>query len=161
MLTYEPTSRKFDKPSCWLTKPLFPYIYIYKIWQIFLLTYKTQWFKTIFFFLTKDWYCSCYRSTAPLSVGHGLAWKLVQPTSGDEGGGNLQASQAEKTAGCGAIEVWWADILLMATRNSVNSPVEVGSWNPMIYKVLACFPGGAGFLPSAVWIQLDMNTIGW
>ena len=29
------------------------------------------------------------------------------------------------------------DILLMATRNPVNSPVELGSWNPIIYKVLA------------------------
>ena len=29
----------------------------------------------------------------------------------------------------------WSEILLMASRNPVNSPLEVGSWNPMIYKV--------------------------
>ena len=28
---------------------------------------------------------------------------------------------------------------LMATRNPVNSPVEVGSWNPIIYKALYTF----------------------
>ena len=34
-------------------------------------------------------------------------------------------------------------LLLMATRNPANSPVEVGSWNPIIYKALA--PSQVGF----------------
>ncbi len=29
---------------------------------------------------------------------------------------------------------WYGKVLLMATRNPVNSPVEVGSWNPIIYR---------------------------
>ena len=30
----------------------------------------------------------------------------------------------------------WGPTLLMATRNPANSPVEVGSWKPIIYRVL-------------------------
>ena len=37
----------------------------------------------------------------------------------------------------------------MATRNPAVTPVEVGSWNPIIYRVLY-IPGGAGFFPSTV-----------
>jgi len=42
----------------------------------------------------------------------------------------------------------------MATRNPANSPVEVGSGNPIIYRVLNIHPRwlALGFLPS---------TVGW
>ena len=57
--------------------------------------------------------------------------------------------------------VWWDSpcfqwiltinhILLMATRNPVNSPVEVGSEYPIIYDGFLYMPGGARFLPSTV-----------
>ena len=37
------------------------------------------------------------------------------------------------------------------------APVEVGSWNPIIYRVLY-IPGGAGFLPSTVGCQWKLVT---
>ena len=44
--------------------------------------------------------------------------------------------------------------LLMATRNPARKPVEVGSWNPIIYRVLY-IPGGClGFLPSTVMYHI-------
>ena len=45
---------------------------------------------------------------------------------------------------------WWL-------RTPVNSPVEVGSWNPIIDKVLY-IPGGAGFLPATVCPYRDPGS---
>ena len=44
----------------------------------------------------------------------------------------------------------------MLMEEIVRSPVEVGSWNPTIYKVFY-IPGGAGFLPSTVWIRVNLT----
>ena len=56
-------------------------------------------------------------------------------------------------------DFWWCrGIFLISSKHPVHettvdgrtpAPVEVGSWNPMIYKVLY-ISGGAGFLPSTV-----------
>ena len=43
------------------------------------------------------------------------------------------------------------DLLLMATRNPVNSPVEVGSLSHYLQGF--CFLGGAGCLPSTVFFH--------
>ncbi len=46
-------------------------------------------------------------------------------------GGNLQIGRAMGFSVWNQSYCWWF------VRNPVNSPVEVGSWNPIIYKVLA------------------------
>ena len=49
----------------------------------------------------------------------------------------------------------WGPTLLMATRNPANSPVEVGSWKPIIYRVLIHLRWLAlGFLPSTVFLPI-------
>ena len=62
-------------------------------------------------------------------------------------GGRMDQSMVQKWRGFvkGCYCCWF--------RNPVNSPVEVGSFVPIIYKVLY-IPGGAGFLPSTVCDKL-------
>ncbi len=40
-----------------------------------------------------------------------------------------------------------------------NSPVELGSWNPIIYKVLAPSQGSAGFFQSTVSVHPKSNLV--
>ena len=45
---------------------------------------------------------------------------------------------------------WVMNLLLLLMAEIRRSPVEVGSWNPIIYRVLDYIPGGARFQPSTV-----------